>query len=54
MTTLSASFGAGAHDFVAVFADSLGSSAPVLCRVLSESTLDRLLDAPAVPGPPTR
>jgi hypothetical protein len=54
VTSLSASFGAGAHDFVAVLANSLSSSAPVLRRVLSEGTFDRLLDAPAVPGPPTR
>ncbi|XKK63978.1 DUF317 domain-containing protein [Streptomyces sp. ARC32] len=43
------SFGAGVpHDLVAAFADSLSSSAPVLRRVLPESTRDRLLRAPAV------
>ncbi|WP_432184242.1 DUF317 domain-containing protein [Streptomyces tendae] len=35
------------HDLVAAFADSLSSSAPVLRRVLPESTRDRLLRAPA-------
>ncbi|MEU3250183.1 DUF317 domain-containing protein [Streptomyces sp. NPDC006997] len=35
------------HDLVAAFADSLGSSVPVLRRVLPESTRDRLLRAPA-------
>lgn len=35
------------HDLVAAFADSLSSSAPVLRRVLPESTSDRLLRAPA-------
>ena len=35
------------HDLVAAFADSLSSSAPVLRRVLPESTHDRLLRAPA-------
>ncbi|MFG3099635.1 DUF317 domain-containing protein [Streptomyces sp. NPDC048182] len=35
------------HDLVASFADSLSSSAPVLRRVLPESTRDRLLRAPA-------
>ncbi|WP_329457143.1 DUF317 domain-containing protein [Streptomyces sp. NBC_01497] len=43
-----ASFGLGVPpDLVAVFADSLSSSAPVLRRVLPESTRDRLLRAPA-------
>lgn len=43
-----ASFGASVpHDLVAAFADSLSSSAPVLRRVLPESTRDRLLRAPA-------
>ncbi|WP_030898551.1 DUF317 domain-containing protein [Streptomyces sp. NRRL F-5126] len=43
-----ASFGAGVPpDLVAAFADSLSSSAPVLRRVLPESTRDRLLRAPA-------
>ncbi|MFE9171995.1 DUF317 domain-containing protein [Streptomyces kebangsaanensis] len=43
-----ASFGAGVpHDLVAAFAGSLSSSAPVLRRVLPESTRDRLLRAPA-------
>lgn len=35
------------HDLVAAFAASLSSSAPVLCRMLLESTKDRLLRAPA-------
>ncbi|MFC5803299.1 DUF317 domain-containing protein [Streptomyces formicae] len=35
------------HDLVAAFAGSLSSSAPVLRRVLPESTRDRLLRAPA-------
>ncbi|MFJ8701386.1 DUF317 domain-containing protein [Streptomyces ardesiacus] len=35
------------HDLVAAFVDSLSSSAPVLRRVLPESTRDRLLRAPA-------
>ncbi|MEU2263876.1 DUF317 domain-containing protein [Streptomyces sp. NPDC019645] len=43
-----ASFGASApHDLVAAFAVSLSSTAPVLRRVLPESTQDRLLRAPA-------
>ncbi|MFD1829854.1 DUF317 domain-containing protein [Streptomyces desertarenae] len=43
-----ASFSAGVpHDLVAVFAASLSSTAPVLRRVLPESTRDRLLRAPA-------
>ncbi|MGZ0200391.1 DUF317 domain-containing protein [Streptomyces sp. RM1] len=43
-----ASFSASVpHDLVAAFADSLSSSAPVLRRVLLESTRDRLLRAPA-------
>ena len=43
-----ASFGASVpHDLVAAFADSLSSTAPVLRRVLPESTQDRLLRAPA-------
>ncbi|PRH80026.1 hypothetical protein C6N75_06375 [Streptomyces solincola] len=43
-----ASFGPSVpHDLVAAFADSLSSSAPVLRRVLPESTRDRLLCAPA-------
>lgn len=43
-----ASFSAGVpHDLVAAFAASLASSAPVLRRVLPESTKDRLLRAPA-------
>ncbi|MFE0087699.1 DUF317 domain-containing protein [Streptomyces sp. NPDC058991] len=43
-----ASFGASMpHDLVAAFADSLSSTAPVLRRVLPESTRDRLLRAPA-------
>ncbi|MFD5446703.1 hypothetical protein [Streptomyces sp. NPDC127100] len=50
MTALSVSFGAGVpHDFVAVLADSLSSSAPALRRVLSESTRDRILHAPGLP-----
>ena len=35
------------HDLVAAFAASLSSTAPVLRRVLPESTRDRLLRAPA-------
>ncbi|MFJ6898200.1 DUF317 domain-containing protein [Streptomyces hokutonensis] len=35
------------HDLVAAFASSLSSTAPVLRRVLPESTRDRLLRAPA-------
>ncbi|MDO0926524.1 DUF317 domain-containing protein [Streptomyces sp. TG1A-8] len=43
-----ASFGASVpHDLVAAFADCLSSSAPVLRRVVPESTRDRLLRAPA-------
>jgi hypothetical protein len=43
-----ASFGASVpHDLVAAFAHSLSSTAPVLRRVLPESTRDRLLCAPA-------
>ncbi|MFH8513687.1 DUF317 domain-containing protein [Streptomyces gelaticus] len=43
-----ASFSASVpHDLVAAFAGSLSSSAPVLRRVLPESTRDRLLHAPA-------
>ncbi|MFP8887584.1 SPDY domain-containing protein [Streptomyces mangrovi] len=43
-----ASFGADVpHDLVAAFAGSLSSTAPVLRRVLPESTRDRLLRAPA-------
>ncbi|KIZ15883.1 hypothetical protein SNA_21675 [Streptomyces natalensis ATCC 27448] len=43
-----ASFGASVpHDLVAVFAGALSSTAPVLRRVLPESTRDRLLRAPA-------
>ncbi|MFD9967700.1 DUF317 domain-containing protein [Streptomyces sp. NPDC059011] len=43
-----ASFGASApHDLVAAFVASLSSTAPVLRRVLPESTQDRLLRAPA-------
>ncbi|MGW8453782.1 DUF317 domain-containing protein [Streptomyces niveus] len=43
-----ASFSASVpHDFVAAFAASLSSTAPVLRRVLPESTRDRLLRAPA-------
>ncbi|WP_380791271.1 DUF317 domain-containing protein [Streptomyces albidoflavus] len=43
-----ASFGASVpHDLVAAFADSLSSTAPVLRRVLPESTQERLLRAPA-------
>jgi hypothetical protein len=43
-----ASFGASVpHDLVAAFASSLSSTAPVLRRVLPESTQDRLLRAPA-------
>lgn len=43
-----ASFGPSVpHDLVAAFADSLSSSAPVLRRVVPESTHDRLLRAPA-------
>ncbi|MFP8959156.1 DUF317 domain-containing protein [Streptomyces nanhaiensis] len=43
-----ASFSASApHDLVAVFAASLSSTAPVLRRVLPESTRDRLLRTPA-------
>ncbi|MEW1550200.1 DUF317 domain-containing protein [Streptomyces tsukubensis] len=43
-----ASFGASVpHDLVAAFAASLSSTAPVLRRVLPESTRDRLLRAPA-------
>ncbi|QEV04941.1 DUF317 domain-containing protein [Streptomyces prasinus] len=43
-----ASFGSSVpHDLVAVFAGSLSSTAPVLRRVLPESTRDRLLRAPA-------
>ncbi|MFD7314057.1 DUF317 domain-containing protein [Streptomyces sp. NPDC059883] len=43
-----ASFSAGVpQDLVAAFAASLASSAPVLRRVLPESTKDRLLRAPA-------
>ncbi|MFD7514094.1 DUF317 domain-containing protein [Streptomyces niveus] len=43
-----ASFSAGVpHDLVGAFAASLASSAPVLRRVLPESTKDRLLRAPA-------
>lgn len=44
-----ASFSAGVpHDLVAAFAASLSSTAPVLRRVVPESTKDRLLLAPAV------
>ncbi|MFD8589850.1 DUF317 domain-containing protein [Streptomyces sp. NPDC059637] len=43
-----ASFSAGVpHDLVAAFASALSSTAPVLRRVLPESTRDRLLCAPA-------
>ncbi|CQR61808.1 Conserved Hypothetical Protein [Streptomyces leeuwenhoekii] len=35
------------HDLVAAFAASISSTAPVLRRVLPESTQDRLLRAPA-------
>ncbi|MEU9982619.1 DUF317 domain-containing protein [Streptomyces sp. NPDC050856] len=43
-----ASFGASVpHDLVATFAGSLSSSAPVVRRMLPESTRDRLLRAPA-------
>ncbi|MZG16849.1 DUF317 domain-containing protein [Streptomyces sp. SID5914] len=43
-----ASFGASVpRDLVAAFADSLSSAAPVLRRVLPESTQERLLRAPA-------
>lgn len=43
-----ASFGASVpQDLVAAFADSLSSTAPVLRRVLPESTQERLLRAPA-------
>ncbi|MEV8307180.1 DUF317 domain-containing protein [Streptomyces flavidovirens] len=43
-----ASFGASVpHGLVAAFASSLSSTAPVLRRVLPESTRDRLLRAPA-------
>ncbi|MEN8654377.1 DUF317 domain-containing protein [Streptomyces sp. 21So2-11] len=43
-----ASFGASApHDLIAAFAASLSSTAPVLRRVLPESTRERLLRAPA-------
>ncbi|MEV5506604.1 DUF317 domain-containing protein [Streptomyces orinoci] len=43
-----ASFAASVpHDLVAAFAASLSSTAPVLRRVLPESTRDRLLRAPA-------
>ncbi|MCP3817880.1 DUF317 domain-containing protein [Streptomyces sp. A3M-1-3] len=43
-----ASFGASVpHDLVAAFANSLSSTAPVLRRVLPESTRHRLLRAPA-------
>ncbi|MFD5895916.1 DUF317 domain-containing protein [Streptomyces sp. NPDC060366] len=43
-----ASFSASVpHDLVAAFAASLSSTAPVLRRVLPESTKDRLLRAPA-------
>ncbi|MFC5252998.1 DUF317 domain-containing protein [Streptomyces nigrescens] len=43
-----ASFGASVpHDLVAVFANGLSSTAPVLRRVLPESTRERLLRAPA-------
>ncbi|MFV0128627.1 DUF317 domain-containing protein [Streptomyces sp. HMX112] len=43
-----ASFGASVpHNLVAAFAASLSSSAPVLRRVLPESTRDRILRAPA-------
>ncbi|MFJ2555495.1 MULTISPECIES: DUF317 domain-containing protein [unclassified Streptomyces] len=43
-----ASFSPGVpHDLVAAFADGLCSRAPVLRRVLPESTRDRLLRAPA-------
>jgi hypothetical protein len=43
-----ASFAASVpHDLVAAFAHSLSSTAPVLRRVLPESTRDRLLRAPA-------
>lgn len=43
-----ASFGASVpNDLVAAFAASLSSTAPVLRRVLPESTQDRLLRAPA-------
>ncbi|MEV0691283.1 DUF317 domain-containing protein [Streptomyces sp. NPDC050388] len=43
-----ASFGAGVpHDLVACFANALSSTAPVLRRVLPESTRERLLRAPA-------
>ncbi|MEU5833058.1 DUF317 domain-containing protein [Streptomyces diacarni] len=42
-----ASFSSGVlHDLVAVFADALSSTAPVLRRRLPESTRDRLLRAP--------
>jgi hypothetical protein len=42
------SFGAGVpHDLVAAFAAALSSTAPVLRRVLPESTRDRLLRVPA-------
>ncbi|MEU9245724.1 DUF317 domain-containing protein [Streptomyces sp. NPDC048385] len=42
------SFGASVpHDLVAAFAASLSSTAPVLRRILPESTQDRLLRAPA-------
>lgn len=42
------SFSAGVpQDLVAAFASSLSSTAPVLRRVLPESTKDRLLRAPA-------
>ncbi|MCZ4103413.1 DUF317 domain-containing protein [Streptomyces sp. H39-C1] len=44
----SASFSASApHDLVSAFASSLSSTAPVLRRVLPESTRERLLRAPA-------
>ncbi|MEU5898928.1 DUF317 domain-containing protein [Streptomyces venezuelae] len=44
-----ASFGASVpHNLVAAFAASLSSNAPVLRRVLPESTRDRLLRAPAI------
>ncbi|MFJ6752212.1 DUF317 domain-containing protein [Streptomyces sp. NPDC091266] len=43
-----ASFGASVpHDLVAMFANALSSTAPVLRRVLPESTRERLLRAPA-------
>ncbi|WP_138898860.1 DUF317 domain-containing protein, partial [Streptomyces chryseus] len=43
-----ASFAASVpHDLVAAFASSLSSTAPVLRRVLPESTRDRLMRAPA-------